>query len=110
MSYSNNMSTLIKDRVEEEVALKVAAGELYSNAIPRQMYMETTFHCPKAEFEVQVSNVQVPDCSDESDHWQTIATLSKVSWISHPFKWIRVKLGETRDTDTYVYVLSGPEV
>lgn len=104
------MSMLKKNYVGEEGGLVIPAGELHSDAIPREMYMQTTFHCPSAEIEVYVSNMHVPDCSDDSQDWECIATPSKLSWVTHPFKWMRAKLTEPADGDVTVYILSGPQV
>ena len=104
------MSMLKKNHVGEEIILIVPSGETVSDAIPREMYMQTTFHCPASEFEVQISNMQSPDCSDDSADWECIATASKVSWVTHPFKWMRVKLANPANGQVNVYVLSGPQV
>ena len=101
---------LKKNYVNEEIILTVPSGEVCSDAIPREMYMQTTFHCPGSEFEVYVSNMQTPDCSDDSADWECIATNSKLSWVTHPFKWMRVKLTAPANGSVNVYVLSGPQV
>lgn len=85
--------------------LTIKAGDQYSDAITRDMFLKTTVQCSEPVI-VEISNHPRPDTSDSSTDWYDPASASKFTDLYvYPFAWLRVKLASgvaAKDTDCYI--------